>query len=91
MAAAKTAAASSSGGRGGASSKVEGTVVPRGVKKPLNKQDLLKRIGSIENDEVSTSLYVVVEPNHLLVYIASWAWYIQLLIELEGALRTCLV
>lgn len=44
------------GGVGGVSSKMGGgrNVVPHGgVKKPLNKQDLLKRIGSIENDEVS--------------------------------------
>ena len=46
------------GGVGGVSSTVGGgrSVAPRprgGVKKPLNKQDLLKRIGSIENDEVS--------------------------------------
>jgi hypothetical protein len=42
------------GGGGGASSKVGGgSVMPRSVKKPLNRQDLLKRIGSIENDEVS--------------------------------------
>ena len=54
--------AASSGGVGGevggVSSTVGGgrSVAPRprgGVKKPLNKQDLLKRIGSIENDEVS--------------------------------------
>ena len=63
-AATKIAAASGGGGGGGASSKVEGNVVAPGVKKPLNKQDLLKRIGSIENDEVSKLL--VLEPSHLM-------------------------
>ena len=63
--------AASSGGVGGevggVSSTVGGgrSVAPRprggGVKKPLNKQDLLKRIGSIENDEVSKSTSTTVD------------------------------
>ena len=50
---------------GGISSTVGGgrSVAPRGggVKKPLNKQDLLKRIGSIENDEVSKTTSMTVD------------------------------
>lgn len=41
------------GSGGGTSPNKGGSVHPPAVKKPLNKQDLLKRIGSIENDEVS--------------------------------------
>ena len=63
-----TVASSGGVGRevGGVSSTVGGerSVVPRprgGVKKPLNKQDLLKRIGSIENDEVSKTTSMTVD------------------------------
>ena len=57
-AAAKVAAASGSGSGGGTmSTSMGGTLLPPGVKQQLNKQDVLKRIGSIENDEVSKIIY----------------------------------
>ena len=52
-AAAKMAIGSDSSGGSGTSSGVAGTALPPSVKQQLNRQDVLKRIGSIENDEVS--------------------------------------
>ena len=50
---ANSAASALGGARGEAWSKTSG-LLPLGMKQQLNKQDVLKRIGSIENDEVHT-------------------------------------
>ena len=64
----KTTTASGGGSGGGRSSNVGGNVPPPSVKKPLNKQDLLKRIGSIENDDVSYKCGC----SHLHIHVAPY-------------------